>query len=206
MVGSDVDHFECPRCGSHDRERHLFLYFRETEIIRRMPGHAVLHFAPEKHLRKLIQQAGPALYVPCDLYPQSNDVQRVDMENIQFDDETFDFVIANHVLEHVSDVQRSLSEIRRILKPSGYAVLQTPYSQRLLSTWSDAGMDTPQARLEAFGQEDHVRVFGQDIFSIITNAGFSSHVTTHSEILKYYDSKKYGVNILEPLFLFQKNT
>jgi hypothetical protein len=29
-VGSDVDHFECPRCGAHDRERHLLLYMRAS--------------------------------------------------------------------------------------------------------------------------------------------------------------------------------
>lgn len=205
MIGSDVDHFECPRCGSHDRERHLIMYLRAAKLIDQMPGKAILHFAPEKHLRQLIKQTEPAVYVPCDLYPQSSDVQRVDMENIEFDAETFDFVIANHVLEHVNDVQRSLEEMERVLKPAGYAVLQTPFSQRLQSTWSDPGIDSPQARLQAFGQEDHVRVFGQDIFTTITKAGFLSLVAAHKDVLQNYDSQKYGVNILEPFFLFQKN-
>lgn len=204
MIGSDVDHFECPRCGSHDRERHLFMYLRAADLLNHMPGTAILHFAPEKHLRRFIQQAGPAVYVPCDLYPQGTDVQRVDMENIEFEAETFDLVIANHVLEHVSDVRKALEEIRRVLKPAGYAILQTPFSQRLQSTWSDSGIDSPQARLQAFGQEDHVRMFGQDIFSTITNAGFLSLVTTHDNILHDYDSQKYGVNVAEPFFLFQK--
>jgi len=205
MIGSDVDHFECPRCGSHDRERHLFLYLRAAELFNRMPGKAILHFAPEKHLRRFIEQAGPAVYVLGDLYPQGAGVQRVDMENIEFEAETFDFVIANHVLEHVSDVRKSLEEIRRVLKPSGYAILQTPFSQRLRSTWSDAGIDSPQARLQAFGQEDHVRMFGQDIFSTITTAGFLSLARTHKDILQDYNGQKYGVNIAEPFFLFQKN-
>ena len=112
--------------------------------------------------------------------------------------------IANHVLEHVSDVPRALSEIRRVLKLGGVAILQTPYSGKLHHTWEDKGIDTPVARLQAYGQEDHVRLFGRDIFEQITAAGFESRVHRHSELLADVDSFTMGVNGDEPFFLFRK--
>jgi len=93
----------------------------------------------------------PARYIKCDLYPGTPEVERVDMLAIPYPDETFDLVIANHVLEHVTDDARALEEVRRVLKPGGYAILQTPFSPKLHSTWSDEGIDNDQARLQAYG-------------------------------------------------------
>ena len=107
MVGSDPDQFECPRCGAHDRERHLLMYMRAEGTLSQLRSKAVLHFAPEKRLSRFIADAGPARYVRADLFPQSPEVERVDMLDMQFDDQSFDCVIANHVLEHVSDVPRA---------------------------------------------------------------------------------------------------
>lgn len=204
MVGSDPDQFECPRCGAHDRERHLLMYMRAEGTLSQLRSKAVLHFAPEKRLSRFIADAGPARYVRADLFPQSPEVERVDMLDMQFDDQSFDCVIANHVLEHVSDVPRALSEIRRVLKAGGLAILQTPYSGKLLRTWEDQGIDTPLARLQAYGQEDHVRLFGCDIFEQITAAGFENRVRRHSKLLADVDATMMGVNPDEPLFLFRK--
>lgn len=204
VIGSDVDHFECPRCGAHDRERHLLMYFRADGLMDWLPGRSVLHFAPERRLSHRLKAAGLASYVPCDLYPQSVDVVRVDMQDMQFDPGSFDLVVANHVLEHVSDVARALAEIFRVLKPGGLAVLQTPYSTRLHGTWSDPGIDSDEARLHAHGQEDHVRLFGRDIVGIIEAAGFQSQVRQHADVLAGTDAGRFGVNPREPFFLFRK--
>lgn len=204
VVGSDVDNFECPRCGAHDRERHLLLYLRASSLLDWMKGKSILHFAPEKRLPRHILAAGPIRYAPCDLYPQSPQVMRVDMLDMEIESGTLDMVIANHVLEHVSDADKALSEILRVLKPGGYAILQTPYSAKLHCTWSDAGIVTPEARLQAHGQEDHVRLFGKDIFERVVEAGFESHVRQHSELLGGVDPAMAGVNQAEPFFLFRK--
>lgn len=203
-AGSDPDHFECPRCGSHDRERHLFLYLQSSGLLEEARGAAILHFAPEKHLTKLIQQTQPAQYVKADLFPGAPDVQRVDMLDMQFADNGFDLVIANHVLEHVSDADRALAEIRRVLKPGGYTILQTPYSRTLHHTWEDPGIDSQDARLQAYGQEDHVRLFGRDIFDRFAATGFESRVQQHAELLPGVDTRIAGVNPIEPFFLFRK--
>lgn len=204
VVGSDVDNFECPRCGAHDRERHLLLYLRAGGMLEWMKGRSILHFAPEKRLSRWIQAAGPADYAPCDLYPKASHVRRVDMLDMEIESGSVDMVIANHVLEHVGDVDRALSEVFRILAPDGHAILQTPYSSKLHHTWSDAGIDTPQARLQAHGQEDHVRLFGRDIFERIEAAGFESRVRQHDDLLGDTDPSLAGVNRAEPFFLYRK--
>lgn len=203
-VGSDPDHFECPRCGAHDRERHLLLYLRASGVLAGLLGRSLLHFAPERRLSAFIRAAQPANYVPCDLFPQEAHVQRVDMLAMPFEADTFDIVIANHVLEHVDDDARALSEIHRVLKPQGIAILQTPFSPRLHRTWQDPGIDTPAARLQAYGQEDHVRLFGRDIFERVAAAGFECHVRRHDELLGNIDPRIAGVNAAEPFFLFRK--
>ena len=204
VVGSDIDNFSCPRCGSTDRERHLLLYLEAAGLLPALKDSVILHFAPEPQLSRRIAQACPARHVKCDLYPTAPDVQRVDMLDMPFDDESFDFVIANHVLEHVTDDLRALSEIRRVLKVGGHAILQTPYSSKLHRTWQDDGIDDGAARLQAFGQEDHVRLYGRDIFERFVSAGFVSHVRQHADLLADVDVIRAGVNPVEPFFLFQR--
>lgn len=204
VVGSDVDNFECPRCGAHDRARHLLLYMRAGGLLDWLSGKSILHFAPEKRLPHWILAANPGQYIQCDLYPSSPEIMRVDMLNMTFEPASFDMLIANHVLEHVGDAEKALAEIFRVLKPGGYTILQTPYSAKLHRTWSDPGIDTPQARLQAHGQEDHVRLFGRDIFDLIVSAGFESRVRRHAELLDHLDPVIAGVNLAEPFFLFRK--
>jgi SAM-dependent methyltransferase len=204
MVGSDVDNFCCPRCGAHDRERHLLLYLRASALQTKFESSTVLHFAPEPVLARRIAETKPSQYVKCDLHPQSRDLVKVDMLDIPFGAETFDFLIANHVLEHVDDDLRALREIRRVLKIGGHAILQTPYSAKLMRTWQDPGIADERARLEAFGQEDHVRLYGSDIFERFCSTGLLSKVRNHTELLADVDVEKYGVNAREPFFLFQR--
>lgn len=204
VVGSDIVNFECPRCHSHDRERHLYLYLRAANLLEPMRGQSVLHFAPERHLANLIAAMQPARHIKCDLFPKSSEIEKADITNLQFQSDSFDVLIANHILEHVDDDARALSEIYRVLKPGGIAILQTPFSRKLLHTWSDGGINDAAARNQAFGQEDHVRLYGQDIFDRISASGLVSEVRSHSDLLAGEDAWKAGVNTAEPFFLFRK--
>lgn len=206
IVGSNVDQFECPRCGAHDRERHLLLYMRASGILRGLTGSNVLHIAPELHIAQLIRAARPYSYIEGDLFPQTENALRIDLTALAFEDESFDLVIANHVLEHVHDDGRALAEIYRVLRPGAYAILQTPYSRKLRHTWSDCGIDTDHARRQAYGQEDHVRLFGSDIFERFCSAGLEPHVSTHQQLLRDIDPRRFGVNEREPFFLFRRPT
>lgn len=204
IIGSDIDNFNCPKCGSHDRERHLKLYFDTMNLKEKITNKNILHFAPERWFSTYIASANPSNYTKADLFPNAPDVQKVDMLATNFANEQFDFIIANHVLEHVDDISKALTELHRILKPGGLAVFQTPYSSILCKTFEDPGITTKEARLQAYGQKDHVRLFGNNIFNIIESFGFKTLVKSHKEVLSNVDPAYNGCNIEEPIFLFEK--
>lgn len=206
IIGSDIDHFSCPVCYAHDRERHQWLYWQASGLLSRLEGANILHFAPEHHLAQRIAAQHPVSYIKADLYPSANDIQKVDLLNMPFATEQFDFLIANHVLEHVDNVTQALKEIWRVLKPTGWAILQTPYAAVLQQTWEDSGIQTAQQRIAAYGQEDHLRLFGQNIFSVIEAAGFISECRTHNDLLPHVCAETHGVNRAESFMIFSKIT
>ena len=204
VVGSDVDHFECPHCGASDRDRHLTLYIRAAGLTSRINGARILHFAPEKHVAELIAAHRPSLYIQADKFPIHAGIVELDLAQIAADDQSFDLVIANHVLEHVDNVQRSLVEIYRVLAYGGFTILQTPFAPMLTRTFEDPGIQSKTARLHAYGQEDHVRMYGRDIDAVFASQGLVSRVKTHQALLPEIDAVRYGVNPTEPFLLFQK--
>jgi SAM-dependent methyltransferase len=205
IVGSDVVNYGCPFCYSNDRERHLFLYFDRLKLWETLRNTSVLHFAPERHLAERIQACGPRSYLRVDLYPLDSEIQRVDIMDIPFSERTFDFVICNHVLEHAADDRRALSEIYRVLKPGGRAVLQTPYSTILVQTFEDPGIATEQLRLEAYGQEDHVRLYGMDFLDRLQAAGLQLKLCRHDDVATTSEAHYYGMNPKEDLILVEKS-
>jgi hypothetical protein len=204
IVGSDVENFECPACGCHDRERHLFLYLQAAGLLPQFAGAHILHFAPEAHLQRVIKAAGPAHYERADLFPRQLDVHQLDLTEIDRPDQSFDFVIANHVLEHVGDDARALHEILRVLRPGGQAILQTPFAAARRGTFEDPAIRDDAARLRAFGQEDHCRLYGADFADRVQSFGFVSQVAEHAALLPGVDAFVLGVNPREPFLLFRK--
>lgn len=203
-VGSDVENFSCPKCNSHDRERHLYLYSNALGIIKKFQNSKILHFAPEKNYSKIIKSQRPEKYIMADLYPENKDTMKVNMLSTEFMDNFFDFIIANHVLEHVQDDLIALKELYRILKPGGLAILQTPFSKKIYKTFSDQGIADEEARLQAYGQEDHVRLYGMDFQSRVESVGFRGDIRSHESLLNDIDPKYYGVNDRELFLIFYK--
>ena len=62
-------------------------------------------------------------------------------EELPYEDAGFDLVILDNVLEHVRDQERTLTEIRRVLKPEGLLYLVTPKPLALYSLWNDPHYD-----------------------------------------------------------------
>lgn len=180
------------------------MYMEASGLLAYLHNKAVLHFAPEKRLTRLIHETGPARYIRCDLHPQAPDVQKVDILDMTFESESFDLLVANHVLEHVDDDIKALTEIYRVLKVGGIAILQTPYSRKLHLTWQDAGIDNEDARVQAYGQADHVRLYGRDIFDRVASVGLLPEIRTHADLLPGISAATFGVNWDEPYFLFKK--
>jgi len=203
VVGSNVDQYRCPYCRAHDRARHLYLYMRESGFLERLRGAEILHFAPEAQLQAKFRALEPRRYVMADLTPHADGWVEADLTAMPFESSSFDVLIANHVLEHVDDVGAALAEIRRVLRPDGYAILQTPYAAMLTDTFEDPGIRTPEARTVAYGQWDHVRLFGANIVSIIEGAGFVSCVASHQDVLHDYNADRWGLNSAEPFMCFR---
>lgn len=205
VVGSDLGNFECPWCGAHDRERHLLLYMRAVGLWDELPGLDVLHFAPERRLSPLLRQRGMRSYRQVDLIPTEAGIDRMDIQAMDLPDASVDLLIANHVLEHVDDDSKALAEIGRVLRPLGHAILQVPYCPKLTATLSDPGIDDPRSRREVYGQEDHVRLYGGNVFEWFASAcGLEFVGGQHAELLPEVDPEKLGVNRAEPFFLFRK--
>jgi SAM-dependent methyltransferase len=159
----------CPRCFSTDRERLVYLYLRTTSLF--YDRAAVLHVAPERCLSEVLRASELITYRSIDRNPLRGQ-QCMDLTNLRFRRCSFDYVICNHVLEHIVDDWRALSEIRRVLKHSGSAVLQVPIAPGLERTYEDSTVTDGRERLRCFGQADHVRIYGRDYASRLAAAGF----------------------------------
>lgn len=200
IVGSDVDNFGCMYCESHDRERHLFMFFDRTGLWDKARGASVLHFAPEKNLSKRLEDNHPVNYVKADLFPNEEGIRKIDATRVPFEDHTFDMIIANHILEHIPDHFAALREFYRVLKPGGVGIFQTPYSTLLKENFEDENINTDDLRLFFHGQRDHVRTFGEYRFMrSLEETGFHLQIAKHAEFFDSQMTYLYGVNSKEDL-------
>lgn len=117
-------HEHCPKCGANERIRLQYLVVERLRRTYQLSKMSVLHFAPERALqayfRGIFQQ-----YHSADLVNPQVDHQ-ADLLNLPFGNQSYDFVFASHVLEHIENDQKAMSEIRRVLRPGGIAILPVP--------------------------------------------------------------------------------
>jgi SAM-dependent methyltransferase len=203
-VGSDTENFGCYYCKCNDRERHLFMYFDKLSFWDKFRDTKILHFAPESHISQKIKQLLPSEYIKCDLFPRE-DWRGIDITKIDFDDNYFDFLICNHVLEHVPDHLQALKEISRVLKKNGVAILQTPYSELLYSHFEDRNINTDELRLLFYGQEDHVRMISKRQFLDELSQFFTLNIVKNQSLFSDDECFRYGVNKKEDLVMVINN-
>lgn len=159
-----------PSTLSLERHRLLWLYLKDHTNFFTAPL-KVLHFAPEQAFYSRFRKMQNLEYVTTDLNSPLADV-KADICDLPFENESFDFVLCNHVLEHIPDDEKALEEIYRILRPGGTAVLQIPQDLRREETFEDDSIKDPKERAKIFGQYDHVRVYGRDFFDKVRAVGF----------------------------------
>jgi SAM-dependent methyltransferase len=179
----------CPQCRSLERDRAAWLILRSPPS-RLKPKMGLLHVAPERCLEPRLRESLGAGYVTGDLVRHNVD-RNFSVEALPFADGAFDAVICNHVLEHVNDDRKAMRELRRVLAPGGWALLQVPLRRDLDTTLEDATVTSPRQRRIRFGQHDHVRWYGHDYVARLREAGFEPAVSrvrdgyTPAEILRY---------------------
>ena len=179
-----------PGTLSLERHRLLWLYFdRETDFFDRTAD--VLHIAPEQAFVKRFLQLSHKSYITSDLHSPIADVQ-ADICNLPFSDQQFDWVVCNHVLEHIPNDKIAMQEIYRVLKPGGTAILQVPL--RLdQDTFEDDRITDPKERAQVFGQYDHVRIYGKDYQNRLEQVGFTVKMLAYAEQLTLEEQTLYAV-------------
>lgn len=129
-------------------------------------------------------------YTTTDLNSPIADV-KADICDLPFKDNEFNFIICNHVLEHIPNDTKAMQEIFRILAPGGTAILQVPYKADLEITFEDDSITDPKERARIFGQYDHVRVYGMDYFTKLETIGFKVEAVDYTNIISEEEVEKY---------------
>jgi predicted SAM-dependent methyltransferase len=180
-----------PSTLSLERHRLLWLYLKnETNFF---TDHLkVLHFAPEQAFYKRFRKLKNLDYTTTDLNSPLADV-KADICDLPFKENEFDFILCNHVLEHIPNDTKAMQELYRILKPGGTAILQIPQDLKREVTFEDDSITSPKERAEIFGQYDHLRVYGRDYFNKLRSIGFKVEECNYTSQLSPEVVDKYRI-------------
>jgi len=192
----------CPNCLSKNRER-LVLAVLQNDL--NVTGKSILHFSPEKNLYNFLKDKArvttvdimPGLYRNID-----KNIIKADATKLHFADNSFDMIIANHILEHIPEDVQAMKEMYRVLKPNGSAVLQVPYSEKLNVTIEEPFINDPKRQERLFGQRDHVRIYAlKNYVKRLESAGFTVTVLSPQALHNY---KKFAVQDSESVVIANK--
>jgi SAM-dependent methyltransferase len=171
--GTQRNNVLSPSTLSLERHRLLWLYLQnETDFFTATEKKNVLHFAPEQEFYKRFKKQKNIQYTTTDLFSPLADI-KADICNLPFEDNQYDVIFCNHVLEHIPDDTKAMQELYRVLKPGGMAILQIPQDLNRATTFSDDSITDEKERATIFGQYDHVRVYGRDYFNKLRSIGFT---------------------------------
>lgn len=163
-----------------------------------------LHIAPEYCFIKIFKGMKNLDYLTADLISPWADV-KMDVHDIPFEENTFDVVICNHVLEHVDDADKVMKEFYRVMKPGGWGIFQVPIDYKNPVTIEDRSVTDPRERERLYWQSDHLRLFGRDYRDKLTAAGFK---VTESNFINEIDPKlveRYALDKNEIVYYCQKD-
>ncbi|MFT7395558.1 MAG: SAM-dependent methyltransferase [Flavobacterium sp.] len=170
--GTQRNNVLSPSTLSLERHRLLWLFLNEeSDFFTSTVTKKVLHFAPEQAFYKLFRNQKNLDYTTTDLLSPLADV-KADICNLPFEDNHYDVILCNHVLEHIPDDTKAMQELYRVLKPGGMAILQIPQELSRAVTFSDDTITDQKERAKIFGQYDHVRIYGRDYFDKLRSIGF----------------------------------
>jgi SAM-dependent methyltransferase len=178
-----------PSTLSLERHRLLWLYLKNETDFFTAPK-KVLHFAPEQEFYKRFKKQNNLDYTTTDLFSPLADV-KADICNLPFEDNSYDIILCNHVLEHIPDDTKAMQELYRVLKPGGMGIFQIPQDISRTTTFSDDTIIDPKERAKIFGQYDHVRIYGLDYFDKLRSIGFQVEEVKYTEAISSDLVQKY---------------
>ncbi|WP_375323744.1 class I SAM-dependent methyltransferase [Flagellimonas sp. GZD32] len=178
-----------PSTLSLERHRLLWLYLKNETNFFSQPL-KLLHFAPEQAFYKRFKKLDHIEYTTTDLNSPLADV-KADICNLPFQDDTFDVILCNHVLEHIPDDTKAMQELYRVLKPGGWGIFQIPQDLKRDVTFEDDSITNKKERAKIFGQYDHVRIYGRDYFDKLRSIGFMVEEVDYTQLLPIEEVEKY---------------
>ena len=119
-------------------------------------------------------EAHSVAYSSADLSRRDVD-ERIDLTAMTgYADDLSHTTWCSHVLEHIPDDRKAMSEIARVLKPDGLAIVLVPLVAEVNETHEDPAIDTIALRWKYYGAGDHVRQYGKrDFIDRLEKAGLS---------------------------------
>lgn len=164
--------YKCPICKSRDRDR-LIIAFLEMVRAEKKETLRMLHIAPEPSVESYALSRADIRYESMDL-TMPNVTFQADLQDMDMvEDETYDIIVCSHVLEHVKNDFRAMSELYRILKPQGVCLVLVPLIVGKVDTDEQCGRVCESEKWRRFGKEDHVRLYGKkDFIKRLNKAGF----------------------------------
>ncbi len=188
--GSDIAHREnvlCPHDLTLERHRLMWLYLKDHSDFFTKKNSEVLHIAPEQCFYKRFRAQENIQYLTGDLVSPLADIH-FDLHDIPLEDNRFDVVFCNHVLEHVDDAMQCMKELYRVMKPGGFGIMQVPQDFTREKTYEDPNITSEEDREKHFWQKDHVRLFGKDYPEWLQKAGFT--------VTPFIKEEKYDAEVL----------
>ena len=194
----------CPVCGSLERHRSTYLFLtEETNIFDE--DIKMLHIAPEAIFAEIFSAKENINYLPVDLDDENLYVEeKMDIQDINYPNNTFNFILCSHVLEHVPNDRKAMKELFRVLKPYGNALISVPIRKSSNETYEDPAINTPELRRKHYGQEDHLRYYGLDFKEKLEDAGFEVVTDDYIKNLDKNIIKKYSLSYDDHLFFCTK--
>ncbi len=190
----------CPSCLSLERHRLLWMYLKQkTDFF--TAKHKVLHIAPELSFINRFEKMDNLDYITGDIESPLAKVM-MDIHDIPFEENSFDVAFCNHVMEHVEDDIKAMSELYRVLKPGGWAIIQVPFFHPIPEkTYEDPAITGKKEREIAYGQDDHVRKYGLDYSQRLESAGFRVKVDDYVKTLSEKEILRFALPANEDIFL-----
>jgi SAM-dependent methyltransferase len=156
--------------------------------------------APERLLAARLRAQPGVRYVSIDL-ASSLAMVRMDVTRLAFRDSIFDAILCLHVLEHIPDDRSAMREFLRVLRPGGWAILQSPIDAARPHTFEDWGVTSPAERERVFGQRDHVRIYGRDYVGRLGETGFRVEEHAFARELTPDEARRFGIDTEETITL-----
>ena len=192
----------CPGTLSLERHRLLWLYLdRKTNFLNQ--NLKVLHVAPEQVFYWKFKQFKHWDYTTTDLYSPLADVV-ADICYLPFQDNQYDLILCNHVLEHIPNDLKAMTELYRVLKKGGTLIAQVPLEEGRTKTFEDNSITDANERSRVFGQYDHVRVYGQDYYQMLKSVGFSAEGFFFQRQLTTEEIERYALPQKEKIPVMRK--